>query len=73
MKIPQSQRVVPGRWALFRPHITDVFVMRRLVKREILEFIVPGGTNRWVILSWLSQDLLDFSLFIRLKCHVLIL
>ena len=27
------------------PRVTDVFVMRRVVKREVLQFIIPRGTK----------------------------
>ena len=32
------------------PRVTYVFVMRKLVEREIIQFIRPGGTNNWNIL-----------------------
>ena len=34
--------------------------MHRLVERELLEFIIPGGTKKWIILLESCQDFLDF-------------
>ena len=36
--------------AYVRPHVIDVFVMRRVVKQEVLEFIIPCGMKKWFIL-----------------------
>ena len=32
-----------------RPHVTDVFVVHRLVELELIEFIRPHGTKNWII------------------------
>ena len=34
--------------------------MHRLVEREVLEFIIPGGTKKWIILRELCQEFLEF-------------
>ena len=41
-------------------HITDVFVMHRVVKREVLEFIRPRGTKNWILLGESCHGFLDF-------------
>ena len=40
--------------------MTDVSVMHKLVEREVLEFLRPGGTKKWVILRDLRQGFLEF-------------
>ena len=34
--------------------------MHRVVERELLEFIIPGRTNNWILLIESCQDFLDF-------------
>ena len=34
--------------------------MHRVVKWDILEFMRPHGTNKWILLFDLRQDFLDF-------------
>ena len=34
--------------------------MSRVVKPEVLEFIIPCGTNNWILLGDLRQDFLEF-------------
>ena len=34
--------------------------MHRLVKQEVLEFIIPGGTKRLILLCKLLQNFLEF-------------
>ena len=46
--------------ASVRPHITDVFVFFRVVKQKVLDFILPGGTKKWIILCDLLEDFLEF-------------
>ena len=46
--------------AYLRPHITDVFVMCRVVEQDILEFIRPRGTKNWTILGESCHEFLDF-------------
>ena len=50
------------------PHITYVFTMHRVVRREVLEFIRPGETKKWIILGESCQDFLNFLRYTRLKC-----
>ena len=33
--------------------------MLRVVKQEVLEFIIPGGTKKWIILREVFQDVLE--------------
>ena len=42
------------------PYITDIFALNRVVRREVLEFIRPGGMNKWIILGESCQDFLEF-------------
>ena len=42
--------------AFGHPHVTNVFIIIRLVKSEVLEFIRPGGTNKWIVLGESCQD-----------------
>ena len=44
-----TERRVRG-WASVYTHITDVFVMHRVVKREVLEFIITSGKMKYIIL-----------------------
>ena len=37
-------------WASVYTHITDVFVMHRVVEREVLEFIITSGKMKYIIL-----------------------
>ena len=34
--------------------------MHRVVEREVLEFIIPGGTKGWILLCGSRQDSLEF-------------
>ena len=40
-------------------HVTDVLVIRSVFRQEVLEFIIPGGTKKWVLLSESCQDFLE--------------
>ena len=42
------------------PKVTYVFVMRRVVKREVLEIIIPRGMNNWIILGESRHEFLQF-------------
>ena len=46
--------------AYYQPHIIDVLVMHRVVRKEVLEFIIPSGTKQCIILRDLRQDFLCF-------------
>ena len=48
------------RKASVRTHVADVFVIRRVDKQELLEFIIPCGTKKWIILGELRQYFLEF-------------
>ena len=37
--------------ASIRPRLTDVLVMHMVSEGEVPEFIITGGTKRWIILS----------------------
>ena len=41
------------------PYITDVFIMLRVFKQEVLEFRIPGGMKKWIIFRELRQDFLE--------------
>ena len=49
------------------PHVTDVFAMHRVVRREVLEFIRPGGIKRWIILDESCQEFLEFLVMHKTK------
>ena len=34
--------------------------MYRVVEREVLDFIIPGGTKNWIPLNEFRQDFLNF-------------
>ena len=42
------------------PHITDALVMRRLVKQEATEFIIPCDIKKWILLVYLRHYFLEF-------------
>ena len=44
------------------PYVTDVFIMLRVVEQEVLEFIIPVGMKKWIILRELIQDFLEVYL-----------
>ena len=50
-------------------HITDEFVMHRVVKWEVLEFTRPRGTKNWILLGDLCQVFLDYLWCTRLKFY----
>ena len=39
-------------------HVTGVFIMHRVVEWEVLEFIIPGGTKKWILLCESRQEFL---------------
>ena len=41
------------------PQVTDVLVMLRVVKREVLEFVRPGETKNWIFCES-RQDFIAF-------------
>ena len=43
-----------------RPYATDVFVMRMLVERDVLDFIIYSGTKNWIVLIDSLQYFLEF-------------
>ena len=43
-----------------RPYATDVFVMRMLVERDVLDFIIYSGTKKWIVLIDSLQYFLEF-------------
>ena len=43
------------------PHITYVFTILRVVRLEVLEFIRPDETKKWIILGKSYQDFPNFS------------
>ena len=45
--------------AYIHRHVTDVFVILMLVKREVFEFIIPRGTKNWILLGELRQDFIE--------------
>ena len=47
-------------WAYVCPHIKDVFVMCRVIEREVNKCIIPGGTKKLIFLSELCQDFTEF-------------
>ena len=53
--------------ASVRTHVTDVLIMRRLVEREVLEFIISCGTQNWILLGELLQDFLEFFVMHKTK------
>ena len=38
-----------------RPHITDFFLVLKLVEREVLEFTIPFGEKKWILLAQSHQ------------------
>ena len=41
-------------------HGTDFFVTCRVVEREFIDLIIPGGTKKWIILRESCQEFLYF-------------
>ena len=54
-----TERCVRG-YASVCPYVTYVLVMHMLVKQEILEFIITGGTKMCILLREFRQDFLEF-------------
>ena len=52
------------------PTVKDVFVMCRVVEQEVLEFIIPGGTKKWIVFCMLRQEFLEFFVMHKTGCHV---
>ena len=42
------------------PYVTDIFVIFREVEWEVLEFIIPGGKNKWILLNESRQYFIGF-------------
>ena len=49
------------------PHVTDVFVMYRTVKRMVTDFVIFGVKKRWIILRELRQYSLEFFMMQKTK------
>ena len=39
--------------------------MFRVAEREVLDFIIPGGTKKWILLCGSRQDFLVFSVMYK--------
>ena len=50
------------------PHVTDVFILHRVVEWEVLEFILPSGIENWILFHELPQDFLE--LFVMHKTEM---
>ena len=45
-----------GGQASICPHVMYFFAMFRVVEREVLDFIEPGGMKKWILLCESQQD-----------------